>query len=661
MKHPSIHSAKPVRRHSANVRAVSFLMYCVLVTGPVAGQGQSEIPDRFVPIADTIVVNAEIYAMDDVGTSVNPGTVAEAMALKNGKVLGLGSNTEIRSLAGPETEVLDVNGRTVVPGLIDTHSHLDSYGVGRWASEVLKNKTEFEWRIQAPPFEFGWDVNWEEGWDFIVKAGQETLRDAVLETPPKEWIVLVIQGANCRAGYGQARYTKHNMRLDEIAPDYRVHVVCGPRPILNTRAEEFYRSEWGEPVEPGLIDVFNDNTGRASNTLNRVLRTDYLTDPEELAEILERQNWLWAATGITTWSSTIRGRRTIDIYRLLDQRGRIGTRLAFSPSLGTLAQTTFERMHPDFKGYGSDYVWFNGMSLRGVDGAYPSFATTLEPPAISQEIKDREWEKPTNSWVRDIIATGHRYANTHMAGDYVVDTALDWIEQESARLGMSLEDIRAQRHAFDHCAMNPRPDQIPRLAKLNVIMSCAPKYIDRAVVGIAQDYGEAYTKWVLPAKGMIDGGVRTVLEIDSNEHPEYGTFYWLDLLINRISEDGRVYNPEERIDRVLALKMATVWAAEYVLREDVLGSIEPGKWADFLVLDKPYFDLDALPNEMIRTVRPLLTRVGNNTVYLDPILARELGVEAVAGIGTEAHLGTLRERIAFWEADLDRQAGRQTQ
>ena len=63
--------------------------------------------------------------------------------------------------------------------------------------------------------------------------------------------------------------------------------------------------------------------------------------------------------------------------------------------------------------------------------------------------------------------------------------------------------------------------------------------------------------------------------------------------MNRISDNGRVYNPEERVDRVQALKMATIWAAEYVLREDVLGSLEPGKWADFLVLDKPFFDRDA--------------------------------------------------------------------
>ncbi len=632
---------------------LTMLFSCgFLLTGTATAQAQSDLLEKYIPVADTIVINASIYSMDDVSTGPNPGTLAESMAIKDGKVLGLGSEEEIRLLAGPETEILDAGGRTVIPGIIDTHSHLDSYGVSRWSKEVLAGGNDYEWHIEPPPFDFMWGVNWQEGWEYIVNEAREVLREAVAATEPGEWIVMIMDtpAPNCQAGYLEARYTKQNMQLDEIAPDNRVHVICVQRPVLNSNAEAFYRSEWGEPMEPGLMDAFNDNTGRASNTLSRVLRTDYLSDTDELAEILERQNWLWAATGITTWSSTIRGRRTIELFRLLDQRGTIGTRLAFSPSMGTLAQTTFEKMHPDFTGYGTDYVWFNGFSLRGVDGAYPSFSTSLEPPQIPQEIKDREWEKPTNDWVERIISSGHRYANSHTAGDYVLETGLDAIEQESAKLGKSLEDIRAMRHAFDHCAMNPRPDQIPRIARLDVIMSCKPGYLETMVIGVARDYGEAYTKWVVPVGGLIRGGAKVVLEIDDRNHPEYGSFYWLDLLVNRVSDDGRVYNPEERIDRVQAMKMATVWAAEYVLREDILGSLEQGKWADFLILDKPYFDRDVVPDRKIKTIRPLMTRVGNKTIYLNQSLADEWGVDSVAGAGTEDQLATLRQRISDWEA-----------
>jgi predicted amidohydrolase YtcJ len=625
-----------------------------LLIGTVNVHAQSDLLAKYIPVADTIVVNAKVYSMDNVSSNTSPGTVADAMAIKDGKVLGLGSNEEIRSLAGPQTEILDAGGRTVIPGIIDTHSHLDSYGVSRFAKDVLKGGNDYEWRIEPPSFDFRYGTNWEEGWEYMVSKTREVLTEAVSKTEDGKWIVIVmgIPAPNCQVGYLEKRYTKQNMQLDELAPNNRVHVICVQRPVLNTNAEIFYRSEWGDPMEPGLMDAFNDNTGRASNTLSRVLRTDYLSNTNELAEILERQNWLWAATGVTTWSSTIRGRRTIEIYKLLDQRGTIGTRLAFSPSLGTLAQTTFERSDPEFMGYGTDYVWFNGMSLRGVDGAYPSFSTTLEPPQIPQEIKDREWEKPTNAWVKEILSEGHRYANSHTAGDYVLETGLDAIEAESAKLGMSMEEIRAQRHGFDHCAMNPRPDQIPRIAQLGVIMSCKATYLETMVIGVAADYGAAFTKWVVPVGGLIKGGAKVVLEIDDRNHPEAGTFYWFDLLVNRVSDDGHVYNPEERIDRVQALKMATLWAAEYVLREDQLGSLEPGKWADYLILDKPFFDRNAVPDRKIKTIRPLLTRVGNKTIYLNQSLADEWRVEAVAGRGTEEQLATLREKIIQWEVEM---------
>lgn len=75
---------------------------------------------------------------------------------------------------------------------------------------------------------------------------------------------------------------------------------------------------------------------------------------------------------------------------------------------------------------------------------------------------------------------------------------------------------------------------------------------------------------------------------------------------------GRHYAGKERIDRVLALKMATIWAAEYVVREDVLGSLEPGKLADLVVLDKDYL---TVPENAIRTVKPILTIVGGKIIY----------------------------------------------
>ena len=253
-----------------------------------------------------------------------------------------------------------------------------------------------------------------------------------------------------------------------------------------------------------------------------------------------------------------------------------------------------------------------------MDTSYPGLYSTLEPPAIRQEIKDRELAVMSSALVReyskfieDSVALGQRFANTHTAGDQTLDITLDAIERGSARAGLSPEEIRATNHVIDHCTMNPRPDQIPRLKRLGITMSCSPKYIETSG-RILRDYGEEYVKWVVPVKSLIDADVRTVLEIDTHEISQHGSvFPYLDLLVNR-EVDGIFYAGNERINRVRALKMATLWAADYVMRENVLGSLEKGKFGDFIVLDKDYLTVE---NQQIRTIKVLLTVVGGNIVY----------------------------------------------
>ena len=351
--------------------------------------------------------------------------------------------------------------------------------------------------------------------------------------------------------------------------------------------------------------------GFSSNTINRMVLSDHLIgDIEKLAAIYKDENFRWASYGITTWSSNLRSIKILAAYQLLDQRGEIGIRYAYTPGVGTPAQVVPE-MH-GVAGYGSDYLWFAGASMRGVDASYPGILTTIEPPAIPKEIKDREiLNVGYTDFIEGAVASGLRWAGTHTAGDKALDLTLDAIEKGSARGGFSLEQIKAKGHAIDHCTMSPRPDQIPRLQKLNIIMSCSPKYIEESP-RVLRDYGEKYLEWVAPVKSLLDANVKTVLELDDNEVFKVGTvFHHLDVLINREVE-GKVYNGRERIDRVRALKMATIWAAEYVQRQDRLGSLERGKLGDLLVLSNDYL---TVPEREIRNIKPLLTVVGGKIVY----------------------------------------------
>jgi predicted amidohydrolase YtcJ len=558
------------------------------------------IPSEIVSYPDMIFHNGKIFTVDDKTNSTNTGNVVEALAVRDGKILSTGSNSQILGLKGPQTKIVDVKGRTVVPGIIDTHSHLFDYALDSLGDASPRT------RIRAQQ---------NETWESIKPKVLEVVWQEAQKRKPGEWIALDLPRQAIGKDGKPLDAVQAAMRgrivtraeLDQAAPNHPVYLRTRTSSITNSKAQELIRAGWHGPMEPNLMR----DDGFSSNTINRMVLSDHLIPSvEKLAEIYKAENFRWASYGVTTWSSNLRSLKILAAYQLLDKRGEIGIRYAYTPGVGTPAQVVPE-MH-GVSGYGTDYLWFVGASMRGVDASYPGILTTIEPPEIPKEIKDREIHNVGfTDFIENAVASGLRWAGTHTAGDKALDLTLDAIEKGSARGGYSLEQIRAKGHAIDHCTLNPRPDQIPRLQKLNIMMSCAPKYIQDSP-RVLRDYGEKYLSWVAPVKSLLDANVKTVLEIDDNEIFKVGTvFHYLDVLVNREVE-GKVYNGKERIDRVRALKMSTIWAAEYVLRENLLGSLEKGKFADLLVLDKDYF---TVPEREIRSIKPLLTVVGGKIVH----------------------------------------------
>jgi predicted amidohydrolase YtcJ len=582
------------------------LLSFVLLAGLLAGQARAQnVPPELVSYPDMILHNGKIVTMDDKSNSINPGTIAQAVAIREGKILSVGTNNQVLVLKGPQTKIVDVKGRTVVPGIIDTHSHLFDYAMDSLGDASPRI------RIKAQQ---------GETWESIAQKALETVRQEATKKKPGEWIALDLpRQAIDKNGKpmdavqaAMRRLIVTRAELDKAAPHNPVYLRTRTSSITNGKAQELIRAGWHGRVEPNLMR----DDGFSSNTINRMVLSDHLIgDIEKLATLYKEENLRWAGYGITTWSSNLRSLKILAAYQLLDKRGEIGIRYAYTPGVGTPAQVVPEMS--GVEGYGTDYLWFAGASMRGVDASYPGILTTIEPPAIPKEIKDREiLNVGYTDFIEDAIASGLRWAGTHTAGDKALDLTLDAIEKGSARAGYSLDQIRAKGHAIDHCTMNPRPDQIPRLQKLNIIMSCAPKYIEESP-RVLRDYGEKYLTWVAPVKSLLDAGVKTVLELDDNEIFKVGTvFHYIDVLVNREVE-GKVYNGRERIDRVHALKMSTIWAAEYVQRQDKLGSLERGKFADLLVLDKDFF---SVPEKEIRSIKPLLTVVGGKIVHQKPEL-----------------------------------------
>jgi predicted amidohydrolase YtcJ len=576
----------------------SLIAFFAFVASPV--WAAQSVPPEVISYPDTIVHNAKVYTMDDKSNSANAGTVVEALAIRDGKILLSGANKQILSLRGPQTKVIDAKGRTVVPGIIDTHSHLFDY--------AMDSLGEASPRIRVKSQQ-------NDTWESVKQRTLEAVRQEAGKRKAGEWIALDLPRQAIGKDGKPMDAVQAAMRslivtraeLDKAAPNNPVYLRTRTSSITNGKAQELIRAGWHGRMEPNLMR----EDGFSSNTINRMVLSDHLIPSvEKLAEIYKAENLRWASYGITTWSSNLRSLKILAAYQLLDRRGEIGIRYGYTPGVGTPAQVVPEMF--GVHGYGTDYLWFVAASMRGVDASYPGILTTIEPPAIPKEIKDREiLNEGYTEFIEDAVASGLRWAGTHTAGDKALDLTLDAIEKGSERAGYSLDQIRAKGHAIDHCTMNPRPDQIPRLQKLNIMMSCAPKYIEDSP-RVLRDYGEKYLTWVAPVKSLLDANVKTVMEIDDNEIFKVGTvFHYIDVLVNREVE-GKVYNGRERIDRVRALKMSTNWAAEYVQRQDLLGSLERGKFADLLILDHDYF---TVPERDIRKIKSLLTMVGGKIVH----------------------------------------------
>ena len=150
-----------------------------------------------------------------------------------------------------------------------------------------------------------------------------------------------------------------------------------------------------------------------------------------------------------------------------------------------------------------------------------------------------------------------------------------------------------------------------------------------------RDYGERGVSVMQPRKSLYNAGVMNSVEIDQpiSEYTNLTYFTALYHSMTRKDREGRLWAPQEAISREAMLKSVTLWGAYDTLRENVLGSLEPGKWADLLVLDRDYL---TIPIDDILKIRVLMTMVGGKPSHLVPSLAREWGLPPA---GAQVELG----------------------
>ncbi len=613
-----------VRKFPAMAAAFALML---MATSAVFAQTVT-VPAALVQYPDQIIHNAKIVTVDDPSLNNNVGTTVQAMAIRDGKVMTLGTNTEMLALTGPNTRVWDVGGRTVIPGIINTHSHMHDHSVQRW---VQANEDQIESIVRR--FSVAGET-YEELW----KGIELVIKEQMANPEPDQWAIISLpRGGSSGTGLGVQFLNDPDTgakqdELNALAPDSPVMLNAHPNWMLNKSAEDSILGLYGMENTPESREVF---VPVFNTTINRSLVVDrfFATRVPQLADIIEDGLQHQAATGFTTFSSHIVGLRIWDAYRTLEREGRMPLRFAFAHRYGQQVEPDpagfFMRLG-DLSGLGTDYFWNVGPTLGGLDSGPPSICTSMDAPPKFKEREKCVLEEGSNTEeaIKTALNSYQRYVVNHVYGDKAFQNFVNIVEQViETNPAITLEWIRGRRLTADHCGFYPAPEQMEQVSRLGIVLSCDPNFMDRSYPWLSV-YGMDKANRIGPIATMIKNGIMPTAEaemgVESGKGPTYFTIQ--SKFLTRKNSRGDDVAPEEAIDRFTLMKMMTTWASRYVIREDKIGSLEPGKLADFVVLNKDYF---TIPEGEIPTVFPVLVSLGGKTTVLRKELADEWGVQPI--------------------------------
>ncbi|MBI4463061.1 MAG: amidohydrolase family protein [Acidobacteria bacterium] len=618
-------------RGMQSIRLWGALYMTLFLSGPLQAQ---QAPD-------TILYNGKIVTVDNHEVNGNLGTIAQAVAIREGKIVAVGSNDQVRRLAGSTTKSLDLKGKVVIPGIALTHDHpqdwdpLNPYIV----KKVVTDDMHIERFLDDPPQQ-------------QLEQFPRVLDEAVHKAKPGQWIrISMLFGPEYRwrdeITSMLGRQIPKQM-LDQGAPNNPVIVRADFVGVLiNQKAIEVTKEYYGDQFSKFVGNIFQNNNIESQGTCGtcyREVEQDVLYPPDVLREIYRLGLSWMSGYGQTINATSLYTGGAIRAYNTLDRMGQMAMRMGWGwywPYRNDFFQDPyFVQAQVAREGTGSDYFWVTGMTSR-MGGA----CSKLEP--TRPEVKARDCASPGFSEplisraLYEYVKAGGRLAGDHMIGDHEIDLVLDIIEKASKDGGMTADQIRSKRHVTEHMHMYPRPDQIPRFKNLGMMTSGWDFTIWEGgafspTSNVLDNYGERAVSQMVPRKSLNEAGVMNSMELDrAIAATNLTLFHVLYSGITRKDWDGRVLGPQQAVSREAMLKSATLWGAYGVQKDKVLGSLESGKLADLMILDKDYL---TIPVDEIKNIRVLMTMLGGKVTHLVPSLAREFGMQPA---GAQVELGGL--------------------
>jgi predicted amidohydrolase YtcJ len=531
--------------------------------------------------------------------------IVEALAIQGERILATGSDAAILELAGPATERVDLAGKTVLPGLIDTHSHPVSASM-------------FEFDHQVPDMQTVADVL-----DYI--------RVRAAELDEGTWIT-VNQVFITRL---RERRFPTRRELDQAAPRHPVMFRTGPDASLNSLALEL--SGIGEDFEitdgqPGFLErdpATGQLTGilRSCTRLVRVKSSGRTATDEDRYQRLRDLLAAYNEVGITSVVDRGVSDGSIALYQRLRERGELTCRMFLTYNVN--AQGTLEEIeakvrraaeHP-LRQY-NNQLWLRGIKIFLDGGMLTGSAYMRQPWGVSEiySITDPEYRgvlfiEPEKLYqIARLTLENDMQLTAHCVGDGAVETLVDAYERVNERF-----PVREKRPAISHANfMTARA--IDKMAELGVVADLQPAWLWHDGATLLANFGDERLAYFQPYKRLFERGV---IVGGGSDHMQkigrrrsintYDPFLGMwATLVRQPRWSDQPLHPEQAITRQQAIQLYTIQAAYLTFEEHEKGSLEPGKLADLIVLDR---DILTCPAEQVKDTRVLATWLGGRVVY----------------------------------------------
>lgn len=530
------------------------------------------------PSADLIVTNARIYTVDDSHPFVS------ALAVREGRVQFVGSTREALLLRGPSTRVIDATGRTIIPGMTDAHAHL--FGLGEFLHDI--------------------DLTDTRSYDQIVARVADKVKDA----PSGRWI----KGRGWDQNkWGNTAFPTHEA-LSRVSPANPVVLerIDGHALLVNAAAMKLAgitaatrdpaggRIERGSGGEPTGVLVDN-----AMDLMNRVIPP--LSHDEAraaaLAAIAESNRY-----GLTGLHDPGEPKAVLDLFEELAKSNELSLRVYAMIADDSSALDYYFRRGPQSALY-DNHLWIRSIKLYA-DGALGSRGAALLDP-YSDDPRNVGLLKSTPAHLTDVstraLRNGFQVA-THAIGDRGNRVALDAYEA-------ALRAVPTVDHRFriEHVQILDHAD-VPRFAQLGVIPSMQAVHQTSDMYWAPNRLGSARILGAYAWRSLLATGV---IIPNGSDFPveRVNPLYSFHAAVSRQDDNSWPpggWLPEQVMTRDEALKSMTIWPAYAGFQEKELGSLTPGKLADFVILDR---DIMTVPTADILGTSVIATYIGGRAVF----------------------------------------------